>query len=432
MAFEGGGGKGFAYLGALRALTNSKVLKYISPTSSTSPTGDGITHSRLDPQAIRGVGGASAGAITAFLVSIGYTTDELAALMGDASKFLAFFDGGFDGKDASGKTVKRLRPIYGGSEPVKEEYSETVARQSLKTGLALGAAAKLIGMYSLIALQLKGLRLPDWIFKFFTGISGFLDEHRNQPPFDVILANWPDLVVNFNRDLGLFAGASARSLFDQLLADRMPLTKDGKRWVNATFEDHYAAFNVELLVTGTNLATGKSVVFSYLDTPKFYVADAIRISMGIPFAFKPVIIQEPKSPRLIPGGSQGKSGVWVDGGLLNNIPFREFNDRPGDNPKTLALRLEFEPTPTPINDAAAFIKAYVNLIKVGTGEAYVTSAHGYQTIVFDTTGLHLLDFSPDKKVSESVQTAAEKATNEYFKEQNRKLPSYFEPPYTGE
>jgi predicted acylesterase/phospholipase RssA len=81
IVFEGGGGKGFACLGALRALKLLNVLQYINPKSSDVPTADGKKHSRLDFRVTRSVGGSSAGAITAFLLSIGYTPGELEALM---------------------------------------------------------------------------------------------------------------------------------------------------------------------------------------------------------------------------------------------------------------------------------------------------------------------------------------------------------------
>jgi len=75
------------------------------------------------------------------------------------------------------------------------------------------------------------------------------------------------------------------------------------------------------------------------------VADAVRMSMGIPFVFKPIRI---RSDHPLAADHPELVGCWVDGGLLNNIPFREFDDRPGPNPKTLALRLEMEPEPADI------------------------------------------------------------------------------------
>ena len=59
VVFQGGGGKGIAYLGALRALQR-RLPKF-------------ATGGSFDP--ITGIGGASAGAITAFLVSCGFPLD---------------------------------------------------------------------------------------------------------------------------------------------------------------------------------------------------------------------------------------------------------------------------------------------------------------------------------------------------------------------
>ncbi len=107
------------------------------------------------------------------------------------------------------------------------------------------------------------------------------------------------------------------------------------------------------------------------------VADAVRISIGIPFVFKPIRIQKgdpltADHPELI--------GCWVDGGLLNNIPFREFDDRPGPNPKTLALRLEIEPTAADIESMGNFLSSYLTLA-LGAGRVL---HHGVPRIPSDS------------------------------------------------
>jgi predicted acylesterase/phospholipase RssA len=401
IVFEGGGGKGFAYLGALRALEKLGVLKYISPASSDVPTADNKRHSRLDFRTIKGIGGASAGAITALLLSIGYTPQELADLMSDTGKFLAFFDGGFnDPKDAN---IKRLRPIYQGCESVPD----TAEEDNWKTYLPY--AEDFAGLEAaILPPELRFLGLFPTIADTIDQIRSVLRRYRDVPPFQTLIPNWKEFVVNFPRDWGLFAGCAARQWFDKLITDRMPVPAQPQKSV--TFEDHYQHFRVELLVTGTNLLTGKSEVFSHLDTPGFSVADAVRISMGIPFAFKPVIIDDSTA-----GVGQSK-GVWVDGGLLNNVPFREFDDRPGANPKTLALRLDIEPAqPPPIKTLQEFLAKYLTLALGGPGEAYITSAHAFQTIVLDTTGLSLLDFAPQLQVRQRAERAAYMTTYNYFR-----------------
>src|SRR5215472_14773292 len=136
-------------------------------------------------------------------------------------------------------------------------------------------------------------------------MSDFIGPYANKPPFDDLLRNYEEYLSYLHSDMGFFAACSARRRFDELLSERAA----GKR--NMTFADHFAQFGKLLIVSGTDLRAGKSEMFSKHHSPDFIVADAIRISMGIPFVFKPVII---------PNGKY--RGVWVDGGVFNNLPFR--------------------------------------------------------------------------------------------------------------
>src|SRR2546423_9109336 len=90
LAMEGGGGKGFAYLGALGVLEELHVMDHVE-----------------------GFAGASAGAITAFLLSIGYDRAKLEEFL-DETDFNSFFD----------TPVNRARPIVGGCHLVDDTDAE--------------------------------------------------------------------------------------------------------------------------------------------------------------------------------------------------------------------------------------------------------------------------------------------------------------------
>jgi predicted acylesterase/phospholipase RssA len=64
LVFEGGGGKGNAYLGVLQALEEAKVLPLHK-------------HQVDEIKQIKGVAGASAGAVTALTVALGLTSDDI-------------------------------------------------------------------------------------------------------------------------------------------------------------------------------------------------------------------------------------------------------------------------------------------------------------------------------------------------------------------
>lgn len=85
LVFEGAGIRGIAYAGAISELENKKLL-----------TG------------VKRVGGTSAGAITALLVSLGYTSDEIISIV-SSTHFNKFNDGGF--LFAGG--INRLNKFFG-------------------------------------------------------------------------------------------------------------------------------------------------------------------------------------------------------------------------------------------------------------------------------------------------------------------------------
>jgi NTE family protein len=210
LVFEGGGVKGLAYAGALEVLDET-----------------GITGQ------IERVGGASAGAITATLIALGYTAAEVKTTFMSLN-FKKFEDGGLTG-------LERLVRHYG---------------------------------------WFKG----DFFLNFIEGQIA----HKTGNP---------------------------RSTFAEV---RRPDFKD-------------------LYVVGTELTQQLSVVFSPDFTPDVAIADAVRISMSIPFFFAARKIGD---------------NVYCDGGVLNNYPLSLFDEQsflstPGDdptadvtNPETLGFHLD--------------------------------------------------------------------------------------------
>lgn len=186
LVFEGGGVKGIAYGGALEILEQS----------------------RITPQIGR-VAGTSAGAITATMVSLGYTASEFIELMMglDFSKFE-------DGSDIGG--------------PVR------------------------------------------------------LIEHY-----------------------GWFKG-------DYFLSLMQSYIKQKAKNENATFGDLRKGGFKELYVFGTDLSKQAVQEFSHRTTPGMAVADAVRISMSIPFFFE---------------SRSYADDVYCDGGVLNNYPISTFDEQ---------------------------------------------------------------------------------------------------------
>lgn len=306
LVLEGGGGKGFAFLGAIQVLEKLEVV-----------------------QNIQGFGGASAGAITALLLSMGMGSRAIADFL-NTTDFGAFFD----------PPVPRRRPPFlSGLPPVENSKQEKkfIEDRSLTNFIPLffqepfasNAGADIeqltaIGslLFSNITPQLgKSIGLTLNIL----GVSLKQSKEKSlidaRPFIDALLSGGRHYFAYLPRDMGLFSGERARNVFRALIYERAHRGKKYRvlRAYNdlITFKQHFEIFGKELVMTGTNLRTGSTVIFSKDETPEYPVADAVRISMGLPYLYKPYVIDE--AVRGWP-----PCGVYVDGGVWNNLPYREF------------------------------------------------------------------------------------------------------------
>lgn len=265
-------------------------------------------------------------------------------------------------------------------------------------------------------LKLAPLAVFQHIF-FYLGLPLLLPlipkKYRELKPVKLITENQIYLLL-LHQDMGFFPGYESRKFLAELIAYKMPPGKNGKPQYNATFKEHFKVFKIKLVVTGSNLETGKSEYFSCDTTPNLAVADAVRISMGIPLAFKPVIIR--KGTHFKDELPDWVDSVWVDGGLFNNIPIQAFDSESGENPKTLGLRLGVD-EPLKIKTLTDFFPLQWPLLNglTGTGESQISkSTNESHAITLDTTGLDLFNFKPDDKIRDVAIAKAYKCTMEYF------------------
>ncbi len=84
----------------------------------------------------------------------------------------------------------------------------------------------------------------------------------------------------------------------------------------ATFNDFHMRGYRDLHVVAANLSRKRTDVFSYETTPDVAVADAVRLSMSIPFFFEAIRFD---------GKEFGKGDYFVDGGLFDNYPIHLFD-----------------------------------------------------------------------------------------------------------
>lgn len=424
LAFEGGGGKGIAFVGAIEALEERKVLPvYVEDH---------------DESRVKGISGASAGAITALGVAMGMTAKDFKNVVKNGVTY-------------KGKTLTLAdfldAPMMGQSRKVNNCKPNTEA-MDLGTLIAflgkVGLSYKLLMKY---AKDLKGTIVG--LLPIFLGpVAGSAAGLAGNKLLQRLLPMLELYIINLLFEKGLFPGFAVREFFGMLvnkylverLKEKHPEIPDGSVM---SFSQFYAYTGVDFVVAGTNVTTGEPAYFSAKETPDFPVVEAVAISMNIPFFFKPVKVEGSVT------GDREKDkkyqGLWIDGGTLNNLPLHAFDKDSelscqGDetlkplHPRMLALRLS--PPKPGSTDAKAcqggglpilgllFEKYYSLLDYSGdflsalmyySEEGQIRTPHERDhTIEINTYCLGLTEFSPPDKETQKPIAAAKKAVLDYF------------------
>lgn len=323
------------YLGAIRGL-EQKV--------NSGRPGALFDH-RINPSVRRfkGVSGASAGAITAYMLALGMTADEIGEEANTAFTYgigigeptIRVYINAFE-RFFEPVAKKMVRPIINQFKHVKndragDDYYDNDTEANYKKLLVKSIAAPLIStlLKPLFGIDANALGEDHFI------VQKVLSDDEN-PFVRKELAGYLYGLI-YNR--GLFPGFAVRFYFEDLMKrfvinklsweerkrvgigqERTPLPAD------LTFRQFFDLTGVDLVVTGTNLSTNQSRNFSVGHTPEFPVIDAVGLSMAIPLIFKPVCSTRPYVHyEETDDYNKAYTGLWVDGGILNNVPIHAFD-----------------------------------------------------------------------------------------------------------
>lgn len=122
-------------------------------------------------------------------------------------------------------------------------------------------------------------------------------------------------ISNFVKQYGFESGKKFMAWFETLLLKKGISNK-------LTFNDLYKINPIKYSIVATNLNAYKSEIFSYENTPKMKVLKAIRMSISLP---------------LILTKQNYKNKIYVDGGVINNLPMYLGDD---DFPDILGINLQ--------------------------------------------------------------------------------------------
>ncbi len=445
LAFEGGGGKGSLYLGVLNVLERRGLLPLTGPPANRQ---------------IKGISGASAGAITALLMALGYDSTRVRELLNQKGLFNRFFDapecGWYRGVDPQFQPI-RLNDLRGTTADAQRaeildrwrriDPQALARREVLETGRRFWPAGAPIVLSGLTLLTIA-VALKNAVVAKAASSDGML----------TAIASDPDAYIyNLVYDRGAFPGFVVRQFFTRIIADWLNDRRKAAGQTNygpdflrergiidlehlagrLTFEELHAMTGVDLRFTGVNISSKKMLYFSKALTPQFPVAEAVAISMNLPFIFKPIWSDAAISTSADPSGVD-YTGFWIDGGTLNNLPIHAFDDvhprgreqspelRPL-HPAVLAFRLTagyWTPSRMPKSTTAdsplnTFVEHLGNVADTITSPAEQgqlrTPAEAKQTIDIYSEALSTVEFETPPATLAELLPFVESAVDDYFR-----------------
>ncbi|MHA2357420.1 MAG: patatin-like phospholipase family protein [Candidatus Heimdallarchaeaceae archaeon] len=422
LAFEGGGGKGIAYLGALQALEELEIISYIEEKRENQ------IYTRLDTKKIKGVAGTSVGSVTALLVACGYTpveaeniiTKQIGENILDTVEF---------GKiptiyTKENQTCVSLDKRFGNIENyLKNSWSEYMQSddRSIKGLLEIPLKS-----FSRLSLQFFAYLLRGYLNFELKRTSD--DPHKEKfhliPVHDIIQTETQITATNFilkrpihsfnsiKHEYGLFLGESARNLFDEFIEKKSGIK-------NCTFKQFEKEFGIDLVIAAVCLNSGDVIYFRNKGKWKnLCVADAVRMSIGIPFLFKPVIFEEKDNDLKPFSGNLKTARFMVDGGVVNNFPIHAFDrsKSSGLNSNVLGFSLvpESKKKMTEILSLTDYMdNALYVLLKNATHLQIRTPREKEHVIELDTGEVSIFDFTFEELPIDIISSARER-TIDYF------------------
>lgn len=424
LALEGGGGKGATYLGAIKQLEEYKVLPIQRKPFYLEFDGGRVL--RMGSGQLVGVSGSSAGAITALMLALGMNSGSIEYLLRNKSaEFERFCDSPLPGAH---------RIFLNGKYQLTPDVDNGAFRERLVE--KMGNAGP--GVSALTAMSFLPLLLPIVLAHFRIKPSQFPLSKIISPEMRIEPAFMKALLV----DGGLFIGSYATNFFENLIIKELvkfqkssDAARDNR---NISFKAFKDVTGVDLRITGTNIYTNKPHYFSAVHTPTFPVSLAVSISMNIPVLFKPIIIDS----TLVDAkgrATESYKGLWVDGGLLNNLPLHAFDDVSGErvdpkdkdlfplNENIVALRLT-DGRPNASNVAGFNWTRWINLTSISAqfgmllntlmypaeGGQIRTPLEELRTINLYTYDLSMLNFAPSESDSHEPVKQAAIAVQKYF------------------
>jgi len=411
LSMAGGGRKGSAYISAVEALEEPFVLEGAPEGSASKCVLDQIDE----------VAGSSAGGLMATALAVGCRGAQVRKLMQIDFRTLQ------DKAELGWMEASHMKDFFSGiSKGV--EAGRDVARVQIERLKQVPLIGRLVKSAASVAGGIVGGAIK-------AEVAVFSALEKAEDASSLVLGS----------GLGLWEGDALTDLLAKMLVEQ-------NLSPNITFQELATLAEVpgspfkKLTLTGSNVTTGKLQYFNAENTPNMPIVLAARISVSFPGGYKPVIVN---------------GEVWVDGGLLENLPdvynkepyiSRDGQNASGGNPRALALSLQ---TPEKAAAEAAEktakeegrvrehnnqgVKAFA-LANVGalTSTRHLQAKYGDNLVKVSTKGVGTLEFDltpeRDAELVASGGEAIEKTFNSMLekekkekkdREQDKREPEYY-------
>lgn len=422
--FQGGGGKGLVYSGAIIGLElvfKKYIVKYYEEDNEGSaiimPDPLPLFPLAIAPKnrQLKGIAGASAGAINAFCLAMGMDSEEIQKVLDKTEP----------NSLAPGKTINSFEKFFESPKLIYRYVTDPVGflkAEREKKNVSSWYSDWLSTIMSVLAKSFVPL---GFLAKFF--LHNYL--------YRILIGNLSKYIENIARANGLFSGFEVRKFFETLMRDNLLEHKFRRQFVlkaglqskqahEITFSDFFNITGVDLVITSINIVTKMPKLFSVYHTPDFPVTEAVGMSMSIPIAFKPVIAEKQVDSKRDEKYNREYHGIYVDGGMLLNYPIHVFDKTEkkellyqgetysfsvsayefGEFPDFCNCALGFRLAERPEKDQKIFIEnppaigGFSGLLLstiMATGESgqIYSQEEANKTIVLECTGISTLDFA---------------------------------------
>ena len=160
---------------------------------------------------------------------------------------------------------------------------------------------------------------------------------------------------------------------------------------DCTFKEHYKITKKKLVITGSNINTQKTEIFSKDKTPNMSIYTALLISIALPLLFQPI---------------KYNGFFYVDGGTYLNYPI-EISD---DINQTLGIILGMSRTEN-IND---FMK-YIGVLMGGQGDSFnLYNKYKDRTIDLSIIDVNSINFDYNMLEKHNMLTQGYEETEKFF------------------